>query len=549
MNKEKFIREVNNKLENITLTEAKEIITNIIEKIPKDLYEKVICIIDNIKGDLDISNINGQEIDEIINKIELINKGELSFKSYSYATGEYYYYEEEYEDVYSDPNDINQILTSAYNLGVTLVNKKEYELALKLFDAIIHANYQCDEMGNPDYDDSEEVYDTYDIDLIAVSDLLSFNLNNLYSYAIYATYFINNENKYYKIYSYLKECPKIKFEDSYNLGIEKMNNISDFYINFANYLTTISGKNAMDILEDIIILGYIDEYEICKKSFHTHPKLYLKYIKKLFQNKKYTKIIETISTYLDKIKEPTIKNELCYIMVDSIKLSNQNIDINKYLYEAFISINDIPNFLVILYHNLYDEKIKKIVNLLEYKNDECNLLSQKEYIEDKSLFDLFLANFEIIYQKYNNKNEELTYLIMLYLNNNLLNKTKIKNIIINRLTARFSNYHYKNLDINLNNKEYELLTLFNKWKNTTNIDNDLKIKFINKLKNDIESEANYILKNKIRTAYKKIAIKIVLLDEVLSSNNIINKGKCIAEYENKYIRYNAFRKEIKELLN
>lgn len=549
MNKEKFIKEVNTKLENITLNESKEIITNIIDKIPNDLYEKVLCIIDNVQGKIDISNITEQEIEEIINKIELIDNGELSFKSYSYETGEYYYYEEEYDYEYDDPDDINQILTSAYNLGVTLVNKKEYKLALKLFDSIIYTNYQCEEIGNPDYDDSEEIYDIYDIDLSTVSDLLSFDLNNLYSYAIYTTYFINNENKYYKIYNYLKDCPKIKLEDSYNLGIEKMNNIEDFYKKFANYLTTISEQKAMDILENIINLEYIDEYEICKKSFHTHPKLYLNYIKKLFQNKNHTKIIETISKYLEKIKDPTIKNEICYIMVDSIKLSNQNIDTNKYLYEAFLSINNIPNFLVILYHNLYDDKIKRIVNSLEYKNNEHYLLSQKEYIEGKKLFDFFLTNFEMIYEKYDNKNEELTYLIMLYLNNNLLDITKIKYIIINYLTIRFNEYHYKNLNINLNNKEFELLRLYNKWKNTTSIDNKLKQKFINKLKDDIESETEYILKNKIRSSYNKIAIKIVLLDEILSSNNIMDKGKYINEHEKKYIRYNAFRKELKQLIN
>ena len=121
--------------------------------------------------------------------------------------------------------------------------------------------------------------------------------------------------------------------------------------------------------------------------------------------------------------------------------------------------------------------------------------------------------------------------------------------MLNYLTIRFNEYHYKNLNINLNNKEFELLRLFNKWKNTTSIDNKLKQKFINKLKDDIESEAEYILKNKIRSSYNKIAIKIVLLDEILSSNNIMDKGKYINEYEKKYIRYNAFRKELKQLIN
>ena len=60
----------------------------------------------------------------------------------------------------------------AYKLGIALVNKKLYRQAIKIFDLIIYANYSCSEMGNPEYDYSNEIYDVYDVDLSSVKELL-----------------------------------------------------------------------------------------------------------------------------------------------------------------------------------------------------------------------------------------------------------------------------------------------------------------------------------------------------------------------------------------
>ena len=547
MNKETFINIINEKIKDITLENSKQIIINISDKLPNNYYDKVLCIIDNTLGNLELVNDFNNEINDTENKFRLIEDGELTFKSYSYETGEYDYFSERYDIEYYDSDGLSEILKTAYKLGITLVNKKLYKPAIKIFDLIIHTNYSCSEMGNPEYDYSNEVYDVYDVDLSQVKDLLDFDLNNLYSYVIYATYFVDDD-KYNKIYDYLNSCHNIKFSDSYNLGIERMKNLDKFYQEFAEYLTTLKDEYAYNILSNFIESGYVDEYEICKKCLQNHPKLFLNYILKLFNNHNYNKIIDIVPTSLNNIKDKSCKNDICYIMVDSIKLSKSNLSIDKYLYEAFLSINNLPNFLVILYRKLYDDNIKKIVDLIPYTNNEYYGILGKAEIEDKNLFDFFLGKFEDIYKRYKSKNDEITYLIMLYLNNNLLKRTTIKDIAINILTRNFTEYHYKNLDIDMNNREIELLKLFSTWKSKYKMSEDLKLKYIDLFKLKIEKETEYLLKNKMRSSYHRVAMKIVMLDEVLSSNGIISEFDYINEYEKKYVKYHGFRKEIKELI-
>ena len=79
MNKEKFISDVNKRLDNISLNDSKEIIINIIDKLPSDLYQKVLCIIDDKIGNLNSSLSKKVDIQEIKDKFELIENLSLLF--------------------------------------------------------------------------------------------------------------------------------------------------------------------------------------------------------------------------------------------------------------------------------------------------------------------------------------------------------------------------------------------------------------------------------------------------------------------------------------
>jgi len=90
-----------------------------------------------------------------------------------------------------------------------------------------------------------------------------------------------------------------------------------------------------------------------------------------------------------------------------------------------------------------------------------------------------------------------------------------------------------------------LLEKLDNWKQNIQINEELKNKFINKLELITERKITYILENKYRNRYSEAAIFVVMLDEVLPNNKYINKDEYISKIDKKYVRFNLFRKEIK----
>ena len=90
-----------------------------------------------------------------------------------------------------------------------------------------------------------------------------------------------------------------------------------------------------------------------------------------------------------------------------------------------------------------------------------------------------------------------------------------------------------------------MLEKLDNWKQNIQINEELKNKFINKLELITERKITYILENKYRNRYSEAAIFVVMLDEVLPNNKYINKDEYISKIDKKYVRFNLFRKEIK----
>lgn len=167
---------------------------------------------------------------------------------------------------------------------------------------------------------------------------------------------------------------------------------------------------------------------------------------------------------------------------------------------------------------------------------------------DKSYYDFFLGNFEKIYiNKFNDEvamEDEILYLMMLYLSDTKV-MTRIKDKILCYLTRNFDEYNYRNLNIDINNKSLSLLEKLDNWKQNIQINEELKNQFINKLELITERKITYILENKYRNRYSEAAIFVVMLDEVLTNNKYINKDEYISKIDKKYVRFNLFRKKIK----
>lgn len=59
----------------------------------------------------------------------------------------------------------------------------------------------------------------------------------------------------------------------------------------------------------------------------------------------------------------------------------------------------------------------------------------------------------------------------------------------------------------------------------------------------IEKRVDGIINGNYRKSYYKVAILVVALDEMLTSQKQISKGECISFYQKKYSRRSAFKQE------
>lgn len=236
MDKKAFINRINNIVKNLSVNETRMIIEELLDFIPHRLYEKCICKIEN---ELGLNSVNilqlEQEIKEVRDYFKKINSSEICFRCYSYNTGNYGFYGEEDYEYYTTP-EMAKSLDIAYNLGRKLVYYKEYAKAIEVFDLILYSEYCVEEVGNPEYDDTEDVYDTFYIDLSSAKTALDFDYDYVCLFCIYAVLMGNYKNQNEKIYNYLKQCSHSDLEKALNLGIEKIKLTESFYKRWNKFL-------------------------------------------------------------------------------------------------------------------------------------------------------------------------------------------------------------------------------------------------------------------------------------------------------------------------
>lgn len=257
MTQEEFIEKLTTNINDLSKEEIYETISIIAKAIPKSKYEKILCTIQNKKGALKIDEDKlDKEMEEIKIAYDQIKDGNICFECYAYQNGFCGMGGEEYDYNYYLTTNIANILDKAYEFGKSLIYQKQYSKALEIFNLILFTNYYCNEVSDPEYDDTDEIYDTFEVEITDLSHLLDFDLDYVCLYGIYATIIsYNKQDKYSKIYKYLSLCTHHSLKDALNLGIEKIDNLNLFYTEWISYLE--KNNNSPKLLKDALELKNI----------------------------------------------------------------------------------------------------------------------------------------------------------------------------------------------------------------------------------------------------------------------------------------------------
>lgn len=543
MRSNEFYSKFNKNIENMNLEQLKEIIKNIIRKIPENKYEEVLNIFNKEK---DI--VNEKELKKIINKYEEKFNQIDDFELYFHATG-YEEYGEYYSPwggdwiwEYTDEDNIGNLIKEATLFAIDLINKKQYKYAKELIDKILYTNYQfLDDDGGDNFEIS-----LYELEK---NHLININVNILCLYALYATYQCSNEsNRAKNIYEYFKNenFKTISIENSFKLGTEVLIDIDKFWNNWIIFLLAKPGDIEYRLLKETFEYNdYYNYKEYVNKISENHPKIYIDIFNFLIKNNKLNEIIEIGNKALSKLdKNLIIRNDIALYLA---KYDDENKE--KYIIEAFKSNTNVPNLLRIInngYFKKYENEIKKCIcvtnenSIFKIAELNKNIITKRDY----NYLNFFIGNFEEVFENCSKIKTTLgwsgsyiqygVYLWLLYFNKNT--DSKVYN---NILYQTFNELGFKENTLFLDN-EYKLI--FEKWKSQFEIFD--KEKHIEWLKKIIDKRVDDIVSNSHRKSYFKAAILIVALGEILESNNIQNKTDFINYYHMKYSRRSSFRNEL-----
>ena len=154
MRSNEFYKEFNEKIKYLNLVELKDVINNVIRKIPETRYDETLSIFDkevNAINEKDIKN----KIKEYKEKFKQIDDFELYFHATGYEDyGEYYSpWGGDWVWEYSDEDNLSDLIYDTTMLAVDLTNKREYKYAKELFDMVLYTNYQfLDDDGGDNYE-------------------------------------------------------------------------------------------------------------------------------------------------------------------------------------------------------------------------------------------------------------------------------------------------------------------------------------------------------------------------------------------------------------
>lgn len=154
MRSNKFYSEFNEKIKDLDLGQLKDLVNNIIRKIPESKYDEVLDIFNENKD-----NINEQETINVLKaykeKFELIDNFELYFHATGYEDYENYYipWDGDWVWEYTDEDNVSSLIEEATIYAVDLTNKRQYKYAKELFNLILFTNYQfLDDDGGDNFE-------------------------------------------------------------------------------------------------------------------------------------------------------------------------------------------------------------------------------------------------------------------------------------------------------------------------------------------------------------------------------------------------------------
>ncbi len=592
MNQNEFTQKSEEILNNMGMEELRHCLNEIIRKMPESKREKFLQLLDNCRNPGHYENGNKlhkrflsdekikEKMTDINNAFTKIEDGDLCISANGYEDYSNGYWASDWIWEYEDNDGVGRIIEDAVLFAHDCMNDCRYEEALTVFKLVMDTQVSVVDEGGGDSSD-------LNLDELVDEKLAGINLRVFALDVLYTGYQLQPKDKRadilysYFSYPYFRE---IHIEDIFSIGIEELKDTDIFWKSWINLLMKQSGEVEARLLKEAILYhkGIAGMLEMAKIGYKEHPSLFLAALLECEKAHDYEKMKETGIEALEKLgHELKIRGEIAIKTAQASYCVKDGELMRKCWYEAFHSNSSAVNYLRLFidieaaktYKDFAVERIAKLHisdgSRGHYGRDEGtetaeNGVSGTEF--------KYLCFFSGHFDKVRNwcmeqKNplgwsgEFIGYginllLLYLYADNNLQKAVKV---IATRVSHNMGFNESKNLVFMKENSVFEaevisqkgeeiFWNIFGFWKKYFEMPMDDKMSYVDWLESVIDKRIGAIISGKYRNKYGDVALLAAALGEVKESLGVAAKSDIVRGYLDKYSRYSAFRRTLKEYI-
>lgn len=536
MEYKEYIDAIQKQLELMSAKEMKEWIYNYAKSIGKDGRAYFLELLQQKQNSQYNLTFDKVSFDEFVEKIEynrLIMLYDEGYDDYGYS--------DYFSRVFYDPRQIADTMMNYVQLAFDFLQEANYEITNYIFRHLLRLKVLgiCEEL------DEEEDFDFFDlIDNELINNVDETELIKAYAYSI-----MQGNGNCKELYDLLERDNQIQLTDVLAYGTKEIENIDDLIQNFIEYLMSIEGDRAAQLLEDAcLFLGGVDKLtEVARHCFKIHPSLYKMVCSKYVELEKYNDAKNIAREACETIKEDLkIKADIADIIL--------SFDKDDYFLEVAFLFNPNINHFFNMYMNITNfQKVKD--NFINHVYHDSRYVENSYYKEElsivgltnelKDLYRFMFGEFKDVLNQY-------------FINTN---ESYLKDVFIQILLLLFKpeapcyvadNSGTRSLEMLLNWRTTNTMTFeecFSYWKNRNKMSNDLRKHCIQQLEKEVNQLAERIVGGGDRKGYYGVASKIVILGEILYSMGKVSSVEAFCEvYRTRYNSKRAFKQDLNENL-
>lgn len=564
------------KIKELSKDNLQDIIINMIGLLSKEQYEKLEGMIEACTAETDKTQLTERMSREFVKErmellrewMDQIDEGELYLDADEYEDYSDSYWDREWITDYYDNQGVGEKVEFMIRFAQDCVDDRKYQEANDIFEWLweMSVSVGLEYEGDP-----------VDLELLSENKIIHTDLEQLALLTLYADYQIQEpENRAEDIYLYFSiyTFSKIRIQDMFCVGREKLEGTEQFWKDWIALLKTKSGETESRLLQEAVMHqdGIEGLVKIADENCDMHPSLYLSAMQEYNQKHEYLQIEKIGDRAVEKIDSGLkIRSRIALKAAYAASCLGHTEKQMQFCWECFRSDSTDRNFLRLFGTEKMAEKYgMKGREVLRSAKRGCideyvrNTELKKNVISDYEYYKLsfYMGDFQKIKAVSKNPQSSLGWsgsfirygirLILLYLYEDPLPSKAAAGIAgyvgflgEDDLSLQMD-FESEIMDESHRLKISMFWNYFQRWKKYFQMSQKEKNTYFAWAEKIVYSRADAIVSGQYRRHYREVAELLALVGEIKEGMDQTGaKQRIFQEYRKKFPRHSSFQAEMK----